>query len=214
MSHITDEIRTLLIIRAFSGGSLYPVNVDAVHTVSYLADALAAVWGITPLEDTVLKTGWIPRSAKLQAAIDSLIGRGMVDVSTVDYEQRGNRLDLTADYSLNLDLCSRVIAAIDRDPDWQLEFQALREIATCAAGMGRDRLPRAVLVDASYSDPLLDTNTVLNLEPDEGQTPTRTERANRELSRIATERIGRDLSPAELTNLYIRHLFPLTESAS
>lgn len=213
MTALADQTRALLIIRSFARSAVYPASAAAIHTVSYLADALASVWGIRPLEDAVLKTGWVPHSAKLHSAIDALIGRGMVDVANVQYVERGARLDLQADYSLNDVLCGRVLAVLDSDPEWHVEFQALREISTCVVGMGRDRMPRAALVDASYSDPLLDTNTVLDLEPDAGEAPTRTKQANNEISRLAAERVGRALSPAELTNLYIRHLFPLTEGS-
>ena len=81
------------------------------------------------------------------------------------------------------------------------------------AGFGIDQLPRAALVDASYSDPLLDRNTLLDLDPDEGHSRSQTELANQKLSAVGLEWLSRQLAPAELTALYVRHLYPLIGDA-
>ena len=44
-SLVRHQTRALMIVRAFSTGALYPVPLEALHTVTYLTDALAPVWG-------------------------------------------------------------------------------------------------------------------------------------------------------------------------
>lgn len=214
MSHLRYQIRALLILRAMSRGSLYPAPLEAVHTMAYLADALASVWDLPVLDDMVLKTLWVPRSSGIQGALDRLVGASLTRVQNVDYVERGARIALQADYDLNEELVAPIFAVVDGDPDWSAEFLAISEISTAVTGMGRERFHRAALVDASYSDPLLDANTVVDLEPDMGDLPSRTQAANLELRAIALEELGRGLTPAEVTHLYARHLFALTEVVS
>jgi hypothetical protein len=200
-----------MIIRAFERGAFYPTPLEAVHTVTYLCDILATAWGLQPLSRSVLKTSWVPRSSSLQAGLDRLVGMGLVEATSLEFQMHGPRHVLQADYGLIADRCAPVFAVLDKDPDWAREYSAIGEITYVVAAMGRDRVPRAVLVDASYNDPLLDSETVLDLRPDTQDRVTRTEAVGRELARIGRQEVGRSLTPAELTGIYVRHLYALSK---
>lgn len=213
MSLLRYQVRSLMIVRAFERGALYPVPLDAIHTVSYLADALATSWRLKPLDNAVLKTQWVPRSQPLQTAVDRLTGMGLIRATKVEYVVRDSRHALQAEYAVDLDRAADVFAVLDGDSEWIAENTAIGEISFAVTAMGRERAPRAVLVDASYSDPLLDNNNVLSLSSGIDDEPTRTESAGRSLGAIAKERVGHALTPAELTSLYVRHLYALSGEA-
>lgn len=212
MSDIHAELRALMILRALQRSALHPTPIEVVHTIAYLADVMATVWKIPAMQDSLLKTADAPRSVRLHRALDRLIGRGMVAISQVSYEYRGGRAQLWADYTLLEERCTRVFKVLDVDPDWRAESHAIAEISLCVSALGRDQIQHAVLLDASYSDPRLDASSLLDLDPDIEGRRTPTQRANEELDDIARSAVGRGLGAAELTNLYVGHLYSILET--
>jgi hypothetical protein len=212
-SSIAYQLRALLIVEGFRATSVYPVPLDAIHAVAYFTDAFAPLWRTEALSENVLKTREVPRDRQLQDGIDRLVGRGVLLPSAVTYIQEASGSRLSASYSVNSTLAARVLAVARADAQWAIEENLTREIAIAAASLGHDRIARTVLADASYSNPLLDFNTVVYLDPDEGDI-SRTTDANDRLAEVAREVLGHSLSPTEITGLYMRHLYPFTEASA
>jgi len=209
-SPFAHELRALLIVNGFRGTSVYPVPVDAIHVTSYFADAFASVWKTPALTETVLKTRAVPRNRRLQDAIDRLVGRGLFIPTAISYSATPTGARLAASYSINRDLANRALEVVYADEEWRAQLDLTREVAIGIASLGHDRINQTVLADASYSDPLLDFNTVVDLGPDDGE-QSKTADANERLAAVALRTLGQTLTPSELTAFYIRHLYPFTE---
>ncbi|MDX8143946.1 hypothetical protein SK854_17640 [Lentzea sp. BCCO 10_0061] len=177
-----------------------------MHTVAYFADALAPIWNIPVLESRLLKKVDVPSNPEIQADIDSLVGRGVLMPSSVHYltVSSGRRID--AKYALNPTFSARILAAISSDEQFSRELSFVLEVTLALSGLGISGMNQAVLVDATYSDPLVDFGSVVDLSPEDAQ-PTRTVQVSQRFTQLmASERA---LSDAELTHLYVRHLYGL-----
>jgi hypothetical protein len=182
-----------------------------VHACSYFCDALSPLWSIEPIDDIVLKTEGVPLSPALQAAIDWLVGHGLLVPSGVAYAKTDRQTRLRADLALNNALADRVLGAVDADEKLSRETGFVREVAAALAAMGPGAEGRAVFYDANYQDPLAGMHSVLDLVPDEGRSSA-TQSALRSFSSLARSAMGSDLSESELTALYTRHLQNLVAS--
>jgi hypothetical protein len=210
MEHVAAEVRCLLLIRGFAQTALYPAPLNALHIANYFADALAPVWGGGALEKRVLKRAGIPRNRKIQAALDRLVGRGMLIPHDVSYEQTPYGSELRCFYATNASLTGRFSALVESDQYWADEAIFIAEVAMAVSTFG-SRIDEGVQFDASYSDPLLDVDTVVDLETSQ-EHGSLTAVVNERIAALAAARYGRSLEPAELTNLYLRHLLTLSFS--
>jgi len=208
MADISSEVRSLLLIRGFSQTGLYPAPINALHIGNYFADALAPVWGGMALEKSVLKRAGIPRNRKIQTALDRLVGRGMLVPSGVSYEQTDHGPEMRCSYALNEPLTRRFTDTIESDAYWADVAMFVSEVALAVSTLG-DQVDAGMQLDASYSDPLLDIDTVVNLDAKQ-RGASRTVAVNERIAALAAETYGRSLEPAELTNLYLRHLLSLS----
>lgn len=199
------QLRALTIISGFESSFLYPVPVETVHACSYFCDAISPLWAVEPVNDIVLKTEGVPHSPALQAAIDWLVGHGLLVPSRVAYASGSSQTRLRADLALNKSLSSPILEAVDRDERLAREASYVREVAASLAAMGPGAENRAILQDANYQNPLAGAQSVLDLVPDEGQLSA-TQAALNNFSALARSVMGSDLSEAELTALYTRHL--------
>lgn len=211
MEDISAEVRSLLLVRGFAQTSLYPTPVDAIQISNYFADALAPVWGGFALDKSVLKRAGIPRNRKIQAALDRLVGRGMLVPSGVSYDHTLRGPELRCSYELNDALTRRFADTVSTDPYWADAAMFVAEVAMAVSTLG-NRANAGMQLDASYSDPLLDIDTVVDLDSTKVGA-SRTIAVNERIGALAAEKYGRSLEAAELTNLYLRHLLNLSFSA-
>lgn len=200
------QIRVIAILHAYSGSSWHPTAVRYVHAVSYFVDALAHAWHLAPLEDLVLKSSDLPRSLQMQMAIDRLVGAGVVIPSEIRFTKDGGRWRFEANLRLNEDLAAPILEVLASDDGWSRELLFVREIASAVQGLGQDALVPALMLEASYADPQVDWNSVVDLDPDQGKM-SRTMAMSERLMDLARTRIGRELSDSELASLYVRHLY-------
>lgn len=206
------QLRVVSILEAYRGSVHDPTGLGTIHSVAYFVDALSHAWGFSPIEDVVLKRSGLPRSPRLQVAIDRLVGGGVVIPHRVSHiEQDSGQWVLQGAFTLNEDFSTRILNTMAHDEHWLRQLTFTKEVAWSVAGLGADGTS-AVQVEASYADPLVDTNELIDLEPDEGQL-SRTAEVSRSLQVLARDRLGRPLSDAELTNLYVRHLYGLLATA-
>jgi hypothetical protein len=199
------QLRALTIVSGFESTFLYPVPVEMVHACSYFCDALSSLWSLQPINDIVLKTEGVPLSPALQTAIDWLVGHALLVPSGVAYIRIVNKTRLRADLALNKALADPVLAVLDSDDALSREASFVREVAGALAAMGPGTENRAILYDANYQNPLAGAQSVLDLVPDEGQSSA-TQAALGSFRLLAKQIMGSDLSEAELTALYTRHL--------
>ncbi|MBO2449038.1 hypothetical protein J4573_18185 [Actinomadura barringtoniae] len=194
----------MAIVKACEQAGMAAVPLPALHAIAYFADALAPIWNIPVVEAQVLKRAILPLNPELQRDIDELVGMAVLIPTQIQHIQTGDGWRLDAEYSLNSIFSSRIIDAMSVDEGWSRELLLAREVTLALAGLGTYGIAGAVLVDATYSDPLLDTGNVVDLAP-ESAIPTRTAQVT---ERFATLMAGtRDLTDSELTHLYVRHLY-------
>lgn len=211
MDDISAEVRALLLVRGFAQTSLYPAPIEAIQIGNYFADALAPVWGGLALDKRVLKRAGIPRNRRIQSALDRLVGRGMLIPSGVSYDHTSDTPELRCSYELNDALTKRFSDTISTDPYWADAGTFVAEVAMAVSTLG-NRADAGMQLDASYSDPLLDIDTVVDLDNTQVGA-SRTIAVNERIGALAAEKYGRSLEAAELTNLYLRHLLSLSFSA-
>jgi hypothetical protein len=206
------QVRALSILHSFASTFVYPVPVATVHTVSYFCDALSPLWNFEPLDDIVLKTAHVPRSARLQRALDRLVGRGVVTPSAVQYvKAHDGDYGLSASYALNYDLARPVVSVLKGDETLREQLTFVRELASSLVAMGPGAPERAVFLDANYLNPLAGANSVLDLQPDGGQI-SESERAGHQFMELALDRVGSSLTSAEITAMYTEHVYRLLQA--
>src|ERR1700722_5033461 len=83
------KLRLIAILDACSLVGLSPTSIATVHTIAYLADALAPVWNLPILDGQVLKRRLHPFFPRLQRDLDLLVGQGVVHVARVRYISNG-----------------------------------------------------------------------------------------------------------------------------
>ncbi|MFS8104611.1 hypothetical protein LFM09_46665 [Lentzea alba] len=202
-------IRLVAIVHACERAGISPAPLQVIHTVAYFADALAPLWNIPVVEGQLLKKADVPSNPEIQADIDSLVGRGVLIPSSVRHVETSNGRRIDAKYALNMDFAERILEAISLDEQFSKELSFVHEVTLALSGLGVSGMGNAVLVDATYADPLLDFGSIVNLSPD--IVPTRTVQVSQRFSQLmSTER---SLSDAELTHLYVRHLYGLVRTA-
>src|SRR5262245_45144880 len=81
------QLRLVAILDTCPSVGLSPTSVTTVHTIAYLADALAPVWHLPILDGQMLKRRQHLFFPTLQRDLDLLVGHGVVHVSRVRYLQ-------------------------------------------------------------------------------------------------------------------------------
>ena len=202
---IERRMRLVAILDALRYVGLSPANVITVHAMAYLADALAPVWDLPILNGQVLKRPQRPFFPILQADLDRLVGQGTVSVSNVAYVQEpGGQWRIDADYAVNPEVLSRIFATVMPFEEQSTKWTFVREVVFAAAGLGPEGLQHVGLLDAAYSNPVIDTGEVIDIAPDGGGENVTAQVAHR-FSRLVSQTMT--LSSAELVHLYARHLY-------
>lgn len=207
--HVRIAMRIVAIVHACDQEGISPAPLQVIHTVAYFADALAPLWNIPVVEGQLLKKVDAPSNPEIQADIDSLVGRGVLVPSSVRHIETSNGRRIDAKYALNMDFAGRILEAISLDEQFSKELSFIHEVTLALSGLGVSGMGNAVLVDATYSDPLLDFGSIVDLSSDIA--PTRTIQVSQRFSQLMST--DRRLSDAELTHLYVRHLYGLVRTA-
>jgi len=196
------SIRLVSIITACRDSGVHPVPGSVIHTIAYLADALAPVWGLPILDAQVLKQPTRPFFPALQTDIDCLVGRGVVGVSRFSYDAGSASSpvwSLNADYEL-LPLASPIIEAINSQEGESLRYKFVREVTFAAAGLGPEAVSNLGQVDAMYSDPDVDVGGMLDLDD---LTSNKTTEVAKRFNLLAENSA---YNASRLIHLYVRHL--------
>lgn len=202
-AELRRSVRLVSILRSAEMSGFTPLPELALHTIAYLADALSPVWGFPILDAQILKQPTRPYFPALQRDLDRLIGRGVVRVDSLHIARRGTTAaPVTATYSLT-ELAEPALDAIQSSEHFGRQFEFVREVTFAAASLGPDGLNSVGAVDASYSDPLADFGSVIDLTDSTLQWPTSAQVAQR-FRVLAPEA---QLTDAQVVHLYLRHLY-------
>jgi hypothetical protein len=202
------KIRLIGILDACRFAGLSPTSIATVHTMAYLADALAPVWDLPILDGQILKRRRHPFFPALQRDLDLLVGDGVVQVSRVRYlpNEDGGGWRLDAYYSLDADFSERILSTVRSFQFQAKKLQFIREVVYAASGLGDDGLDNLGELDAAYSNPLVDIGSVLDLETDHNS-------GHKNASASVALRFAKltpdssELTNSELVHLYVRHLY-------
>jgi len=195
-----QTVRVLTLLDALAAAGLVPSSSRALHELAYLANVLAPVFDLPPLDATLLKRKSGPYYPELQQTIDRLVGRGLVEVQELRFEldEIEQRYRISASYLLRR---SEVHAALDRYRElYQVEALFLDELAAAYSALSDAEQGHAAVGDARYADVSVDVNNVIDF----GEWAS----AEKNFSRNAamTFAPGRHLPPAERLYLYLDHL--------
>lgn len=196
---IAQTVRVLTLLDALAAAGLAPSSSRALHELSYLANVLAPVFDLPPLDATLLKRKSGPYYPALQQTIDRLVGRGLVEARELRYE-----LDEIEGYRVIASylLCRpQVHAALYRYRELNpVEALFLDELAAAYSALSDAEQGHVAVGDARYADVSVDDNNVIDF----GEWVS----AERNFSRNAAMQFapGRHLHPAERIYLYLDHL--------
>ncbi|MGA3562128.1 hypothetical protein [Melissospora conviva] len=197
-----SSIRIVSILEATRLAGFMTTPLHALHAIAYFADALAPAWELPVLERQVLKGGGVPTSPDLQRDIDQLVGRAVVLASDIHHLQLCGQWTLEANYQLNPRFSPRIIEAMSRDATLRRELKFVSEVVLALSGLGLPGIPNATQADASYADPNVDEGDLVELD---GDRPSKTSRVTTRLQELLGS--SSRLNEAEVTHLYIRHLY-------
>ncbi len=172
-----------------------------MHTLWYLANALAPAWGLAPFDSAVFKTDSQPYFPAVQADIDALVGFGMLSVADLTSSDDGHRMQ--GRFAVNRQFCDRVLSSMRSIPEDADLLDFLDDVVQATNRLSDVEQAIALTQDATYGDPRIDSGNVIDLGQwtRKGAT-TPTEYILDRLRAIA----GRDLKPAELMEMYMDHL--------
>jgi hypothetical protein len=202
LRRVRSSLRLVSIFNACHEAGITTIPLSVVHTIAYFTDALAPVWGIPLVEGQLLKKN-VPTSPELQADIDRLVGQAVLLATNIRYVRSGHSWSLDADYSLHPKFGPRIVESMSRDTQYVRELAFVREVVLALAGLGVDGISVAAPVDATYGDPNVGIGGIVNL--DNAEEITRTTQVAKRFAELLRE--DHNLGEAEITHLYVRHLY-------
>jgi hypothetical protein len=199
------KFRLVAILDACRQAGLSPTSVTTLHTISYLADALAPVWHLPILDGQILKRRGHLFFPSLQRDLDLLVGHGVVQVARVRYlpNEDGHGWRLDAHYWLESEFSERVLSVARSYELQRRKLRFVREVVYAASGLGPDGIDNLGRIDAAYSDPLVDVGGVVDIDTKTGDNAT----AQVALRFAKLTEDSRELTNSELVHLYVRHLY-------
>jgi hypothetical protein len=179
------------------------MGIIPLHAYAFLANVLAPVWDMPALDGKILKRRGGPFYPALQRDLDRMVGRGMVCVSQVAHIRSSDgKWRLEGRYSLNRNMSADALAYLQQLPGEDQFASFATELAYALSALGDDELETALVEDATYCDPTVSANNVLDFEEWVRRNPS-TNAANY-FSRLMPE--GTHATPGEKLHLYVRHL--------
>ncbi|WP_201313202.1 hypothetical protein [Dyella sp. EPa41] len=196
----SQTVRVLSLLDSLASAGLAPSSTRALHELAYLANVLAPVFDLPPLDATLLKRKAGPYYPELQRTIDRLVGRGLVEAIDFRYEleEVEHRYRISASYRLRR---TEVREALRRYRElYVIEAQFLDELAAAYSALSDAEQGHVATGDAQYADVSVDVNNVIDF----GQWVSAEK--NFSCNAAMTFAPGQSLPPAERLHLYLDHL--------
>jgi hypothetical protein len=163
------------------------------------------VWNLPILDGQVLKREYRPFFPALQGDLDALVGQGVVHVVKSNYAQADDGTwRLHAEYTLVAECSDRILAEIRRHDQQLRTLDFIQEVVFAISGLGPDGIDRIGLLDATYSNPLVDIGGLIDFDADP-QATNATARVAMRFAQLTQD--TRVLTDTELVHLYVRHLY-------
>lgn len=204
LAALRRQMRVIAILAAAERCGLTPLPADQLHTLAYLADALAPVWDMPILDTQHLKRRSGPMSPLLQRDVDRLVGIGVIEARKVRHvrDQDGNwRLD--AHYRLRGEVAETIIERALSLDGQAAQMEYVREVVYAASALGSRGIARATTTDAAYTDPV--DGSMVELAPWRQGEQNATAQVALRLGELVHDQVT--LEPAELLHLYVRALY-------
>lgn len=157
-------MRLIQLLEASERAALAPIGTDKLHAFAYLSDVLSQVWGLTPFDQRIVKTGRAPYYPDLQRELDGLVAMGLVEVGELKYKRLADKtLIFQARYALNFasPFCLQIREALAEDVDAVHTQSYLDELAQALATLRDEDISAAATEDATYRDPGLAQGEVI-----------------------------------------------------
>lgn len=198
------QARILTLLHAAKEAGLTPIGIIQVHTFAYLSNVLAPIWNMPALDGKVLKRLGGPFYPALQRDLDRLVGRGIIQISNVTHVQHGprGRWRLEGRYRLNAAMAENALNFLFSFDEERRVRIFLVEIAYALSALDETELEIAALEDATYSDPGIGQDNVLDFEEWSSENPS--VNAARAFDQYMPS--GTITTPGEKLHLYVRHI--------
>lgn len=196
------QVRVVMLLEAAENAGLVPLRILRLHAFAYLSNVLAPVWQMPILDGRVLKRQGGPFYPDLQQDLDRLVGQGIAVISRVGHTQdEDGRWRLEGSYRLHRTFSDPILACLDAFPDEARLLSFITELGYALAALSDDELDRAVSEDATYSDPMIGIDNVIDFA----------DWRSRNYSLNVAEKFDRmvrggNATPGEKLHLYVRHL--------
>ncbi len=203
LATLRRQARILVLLESAAKAGLEPLKVIPLHAFAFLANVLAPVWDMPVLNGKILKRKGGPFYPALQHDLDRMVGLGMVRISGVSHTRdTEGKWRLDGQYYLNRPMCSRALDCLLSFPDEARFASFTVELAYALSALSDTELETALVEDATYSDPSVSVNNVLDFE----EWITRNPSANAANYFAQIMPHGTSASPGEKLHLYVRHL--------
>jgi hypothetical protein len=197
------QARILVLLDGAAKAGLAPIGIIPFHAFAFLSNVLAPVWDMPALDGKILKRKGGPYYPTLQADLDRMVGMGMVLISQVAHvRDDDDKWRLEGQYCLNRQLASRAVDYLLQLPGEGRFAAFATELAYALSALGETELERALEEDATYSDPSVSENNVVDFEEWARRNPS-TNAANY-FNHFMPR--GTKATPGEKLHLYVRHL--------
>ncbi len=163
LSSSRRRIRIVVLLESARKAGLAPVPVPRLHALAYLSNVLAPVWNMDPSDGKLLKRRRGPFYPDLQGDLDHLVGTGVVTISDIRHspdDDNGWRLE--ADYRLNRQFASPILAALQEFADERIAATSIEELCFAVSAFTNEEIDSAFSQDATYSDPMVDVGGVID----------------------------------------------------
>jgi len=196
-----DEVRCVQLLDASRRAGMEPIKFGHLHAFAYLTEALSPVWGVHASTGEVLKREGLPFFPRLQAALDRLVWRGLVEIDDFSYVQ-DDRQKWTLDATCHL-ARARATEMLKRLNSFEEERDRSDLFLEIALGLAQsDDVSDVFLNDASYSDPSTSVDRLIEFAP--ATSENLSARVADQFSQLINP--GHGIASGERVGLYMAHL--------
>lgn len=205
------RIRLVMLLDAAEQAGLLPLSLVRLHAFAYLSNVLAPVWQLAPLDGKLLKRQGGPFYPELQHDLDRLVGMGVVTIAELRYVADANeRWRVDGSCRLNRAFAAPILEAVARYDDERRLLAFVQELAYALSALGDAELDRLFTQDATYTDPLVSVDNVIDFA--EWRDTNHTADVANYFDRLLPG--GIQPTMGEKLHLYARHLHRRFEGAS
>ena len=201
-SALRRRARLVTLLDAAEAAGLVPIRILWLHAFAYLSNVLAPVWDLPVLEGALLKRQGGPFYPDLQRDLDRLVGIGVANISGIGHVQdESKKWRLDGAYRLNRKFANPILAALNNFEEESRLGAFVLELGYALSALSDEDLNKAVSEDATYSNPLVPNDNVIDFEG-RGEKNYSAYAAG-EFSRVIP---GGNATSGEKLHLYVRHL--------